>query len=254
MSVVALVVAAGSGSRFGGPVPKPLVDLDGRPVVAVALASLAAGGCESAVVLVSPGMQDAFNSALAESPIPVTLVEGGRTRQESVRRGLEALAAKPPGSARAADSPDAALLAEPDRSPQPVVVLIHDAVRPLVPVDMVGRVVAAVRAGAVAVTPGVPVVDSLRRVNDDGGNSQVDRSTLRRIQTPQGFDLATVLAAHRLAAERGVEATDDVSVCEAAGHPVALVEGAASAVKITHPVDLELVRLLVKLSAREDSP
>lgn len=228
MSVVALVVAAGSGTRFGGPVAKPLVELEGRPVVAVAVESLAAGGCTAATVLVSPGMQDAFAEALAQAPIPVGLVEGGSTRQESVHRGLEALAAQP-------EAPD--------------VVLIHDAVRPLVPADMVGRVVAAVRGGAAAVTPVLPMVDSLRRVTPDGGNAIVDRAPLRRIQTPQGFDFATVLASHRRAAERSLEATDDVSVCEAAGHPVTLVEGAASAVKITHPADLELVRALVRLGA-----
>lgn len=230
MSVVALVVAAGSGTRFGGPIPKPLVELGGRAVVAVAVDSLAAGGCEAVTVLVSPGMRESFAEALAESPIPVTQVEGGRTRQESVFRGLEALAARPQ---------------------RPDVVLIHDAVRPLVPAAMVARVVAAVRAGAVAVTPALPVVDSLRRVRDDGLNAIVDRSPLRRIQTPQGFDFATVLAAHRLAARNGLEFTDDVSVCEAAGHPVTLVEGAAGAVKITHPADLELVRALVRLSATE---
>lgn len=228
MSVVALVVAAGSGTRFGGPVPKPLAELAGRPVVAVAVESLAAGGCSAATVLVSPGMREVFAEALADSPIPVSLAEGGRTRQESVHRGLAALAARPPE-----------------------IVLIHDAVRPLVPAEMVGRVIGAVRAGAVAVTPALPVVDSLRRQEPDGRNAIVDRTPLRRIQTPQGFDFATVWASHRLAAERGLAATDDVSVCEASGHPVTLVEGAVSAVKITHPADLELVRALVRLNGME---
>lgn len=230
MSVVALVVAAGSGTRFGGPIPKPLVDLDGRPVVAIAVDSLVAGGCEAVTVLVSPDMREAFADALADAPVPVRLVAGGPTRQQSVCRGLESLAAGP-------------------RPPE--VVLIHDAVRPLVPVEMIGRVVAAVRAGAVAVTPVLPVVDSLRRLRTDGGNAIVDRAALRRIQTPQGFDFGTVLAAHRRAARDPREATDDVSVCEAAGHPVTLVEGAASAIKITHPVDLELVRVLLRQAGQE---
>lgn len=225
MSVVAVVVAAGSGTRFGGQVPKPLADLDGRPVVALALESLAAGGCAEAIVLVSPGMQPIFAEALTGASLPVTLAEGGATRQESVRRGLEALAERP----------------EP-----PEIVLIHDAVRPLVPAAMIGRVVSAVRAGAAAVAPALPVVDSLRRVAGDG-NEPVDRAPLRRIQTPQGFDFAAVLAAHRAAGDQ--EATDDVTVCEAAGHPVALVDGAAEAVKITYPADLELVRALVRLEA-----
>ena len=91
------------------------------------------------------------------------------------------------------------------------------------------------------------MVDSLRRVAGDG-NEPVDRAPLRRVQTPQGFDFAAVLAAHRAAAD-GPEATDDVSVCEAAGHPVTLVEGAAEAVKITYAADLELVRALVRLNS-----
>lgn len=228
MSVVALVVAAGSGTRFGGPIPKPLADLDGRPVVAVAVAALAAGGCTAATVLIAPEAHAAFDVALADAPIPVTLVAGGRSRQESVFRGLQSLAARPPE-----------------------VVLIHDAVRPLVPAAMTERVVAAVRAGGVAVTPALPVVDSLRQVLVGGGNTAVDRSPLRRIQTPQGFDFATVWAAHQRAADQGWEAIDDVSVCEAAGHPVTLVDGAASAVKLTHPADLELVRALVRLNPVE---
>jgi 2-C-methyl-D-erythritol 4-phosphate cytidylyltransferase len=132
------------------------------------------------------------------------------------------------------------------------IVLVHDAVRPLVPAAMVARVIDAVESGARAVTPALPVVDSLRRVERDGLSSPVDRSELRAIQTPQGFDFATLLDSHRAAAVRGVEATDDVGVCEAAGHQVTLVEGAATAFKITRAEDLELARALVALRQDEE--
>ncbi|MDQ7991461.1 MAG: 2-C-methyl-D-erythritol 4-phosphate cytidylyltransferase [Propionicimonas sp.] len=230
--VIALVMAAGMGTRFGGPVPKPVAPLAGGTVIGTAIESLAAGGCTAVVVVVSRGAQHHFIPALAGCPVPLTVVEGGETRQESVLRGLEAIAAHPDLSGTG-------------------VILVHDAVRPLVPAAMVARVVDAVRAGAVAVTPAVPVVDSLRRVDADGSSRQVDRSDLRAIQTPQGFDFATLLASHRAAAAAGTVATDDVGVCESTGHQVVIVEGAASAFKITHADDLDLARALVGLAASE---
>lgn len=229
--VVAIVVAAGMGTRFGGQIPKPVAPLAGRTVIEVAIESLAAGGCTAAVVVVSRGAEHHFTQALAGCPIPLTLVQGGANRRDSVLKGLEAIAADP----ELATS----------------IVLVHDAVRPLVPADMVQRVVDAVRAGAVAVTPAIPVVDSLRRVDPDGGSHQVDRSELRAIQTPQGFDFDTLLASHRAAAAAGTEVTDDVGVCEAVGHQVVIVDGAASAFKITHAADLDLARALAGLASAE---
>ena len=112
--VVALVVAAGTGTRFGGAVPKPVAPLAGSTVIGVSIESLVAGGCGAVVVVVSGTAQHHFIAALASCPVPLTVVEGGQTRQESVLRGLEAIAAHP-------------ALAGTD------VVLVHDAVRPLVP-------------------------------------------------------------------------------------------------------------------------
>ena len=232
--VVALVVAAGMGTRFGGPLPKPVVPLAGSTVIGVALESLAAGGVDAVVVVISRGAEHHFIPALATCSLPLTVVHGGSTRQESVLRGLEAVAAHPWLSTTR-------------------VVLVHDAVRPLVPADLVARVVDAVEAGARAVAPALPVVDSVRRVGRDGQSSPVDRSELRAIQTPQGFDFPTLLASHRTAAERGVEVTDDVGVCEAAGHSVTLVEGAATAFKITRAEDLDLARALVTLRTAGES-
>ncbi len=232
--VVALVVAAGMGTRFGGPLPKPVVPLAGSTVIGVAIDSLAAGGVDAVVVVISRSAEHHFIPALANSRLPLTVVTGGDTRQESVLRGLEAIAAHPELSTAH-------------------IVLVHDAVRPLVPAEMVARVIDAVESGARAVAPALPVADSVRRVGRDGQSSAVDRSELRAIQTPQGFDFATLFDSHRAAIVHGVEATDDVGVCEAAGHQVTLVEGAASAFKITRAEDLDLARALVALWQDEAS-
>lgn len=226
--VVALVMAAGSGTRFGGPVPKAVAPLGDSTVVGRSVDALTAGGCTAVVVVAASSLEPDFSEALADCPLPLTIVGGGATRQESVLRGLEAIAANPDLAATG-------------------IVLVHDAVRPLVPADVVAQVVAAVRTGAVAVTPAVPVVDSLRRVDADGNSQPVDRAGMQAVQTPQGFHFPTLLASHRLAAAQGVVVTDDVGACEAAGHPVSVVPGALSAFKITHAADLDLARALVQL-------
>lgn len=216
--VVALVAAAGSGSRLGAPVVKALVEVAGRPLVAHALDALAAGGVDAAVVTIPAGLDDAFAAAVAGASIPVTLVTGGAERQESVGRGLA-------------------------RVPQGAVVLVHDAARPFVPPAVVARVIAAVRAGQVAVTPVIPVTDSIRQVR--GEQTQVvDRATLRAVQTPQGFDADVLRRCHARAVARGRVVTDDASLCEAEGHLVHVVPGAREAFKITDPFDLVVAEAL----------
>ncbi|SDC44983.1 2-C-methyl-D-erythritol 4-phosphate cytidylyltransferase [Geodermatophilus telluris] len=218
MSAVGVVAAAGSGSRLGADRPKALVELAGRPLVAWAVETLLAGGVDEVVVTVPAAERAGFAAAL---PGRVRLVEGGATRTASVRAGL---AAAGPG----AD-----------------VVLVHDAARPLTPPDVVARVLAALAAGAPAVVPVLPVVDTTVVV-DDGGlvTDAVPRARLRRVQTPQGFHRATLVAAYAGLAE-GVELTDDAAVVRAAGVPVATVEGDERAAKVTVPHDLHLAGLLV---------
>lgn len=227
--VVALVVAAGLGSRFGGPVPKQVRGLAGKAVVAVAVEAMAAGGCTDAVVVVKDGMHNHFRMALAASPIPVHFVTGGESRQESVRNGLQ-LIADHPRLARARK------------------VLIHDAVRPVVPAYVVEAVIDALEAGAKAVTPAVPVVDTIRCLEPDGSHV-VDRSTLRAIQTPQGFDRQVITECHEKLAAEGGAVTDDVTCCERYGYPVTLVEGSRMAMKITEPLDLDIAETLMKATA-----
>ncbi len=223
--VVAVVVAAGSGVRLGGPVPKALRELGGRPLVAWSVEAMAAGGADAVVVVVAEGMQPQFEAALGEARVPVTLVVGGADRQQSVSRGLAAV----PQACR--------------------VVLVHDAARPLVPAEVVERVVDAVRGGATVVTPVVPVVDTIRRV-DGEGSVVIDRSGLRAVQTPQGFDRATLVAAH---AAVGGMFTDDVAVCEAAGERAVLVEGSRESLKVTEPFDLDVAEVVLtrRLAAAE---
>lgn len=212
--VWAVVAAAGSGSRFGA--PKQFADLGGRPVLDRSVA-VAAAGAEGVVAVVSagsdrrpPGLRDWLADLVR--PAAVRVVTGGETRSESVRRGLEAV----PAAAE--------------------VVLVHDGARPLASAELCRRVVAAVRAGADAAVPTVPVADSLRR-----RGAAVDRAEFAAVQTPQGFRAAALRAAHAT----GAEATDDATLVEAAGGRVVLVEGEPGNIKITTPADLRMAEALL---------
>ena len=218
--VVALVVAAGSGTRLGADVPKALVEVRGRSLVARSIDALAAGGCTHAVVVIAPGLRDAFERSLSGCPIPVAYALGGAERQDSVRHGLDVIASDPVTASSS-------------------IVLVHDAARAFVPPAVVARVIEAVDAGADAVIPVVPVVDSIRQVGADG-SQVVDRATLRAVQTPQGFRCRVLEDAHAHVAREGLTVTDDAAACEAIGIPVVLVEGSRDAFKVTEPRDLAL--------------
>ncbi|MCC2591976.1 2-C-methyl-D-erythritol 4-phosphate cytidylyltransferase [Tessaracoccus sp. OS52] len=220
--VVAIVVAAGSGSRLGAEVPKALVELDGVTLIERCLRALADGGVSRAVVTVPVTHSQEFAEILSAPPLPVRLVVGGLRRQDSVRLGAEAL------SEEFADA----------------VVLVHDAARPLVPAAVVADVARAVAGGADAVIPAVAVVDSIRELTSEGSRV-VDRATLRAVQTPQGFPLATLLAAHRHLVRADLEVTDDAAAAEAIGASVTIVPGHRDAMKITEPVDMVLARAIL---------
>ncbi len=230
--VVAIIVAAGLGRRYGGTKPKPTLRIVGRAVVAMSVEALAAGGCTHAVVVINGKTGHLFRAALEGLPIPVVTTTGGETRQESVARGLEVLHSDPE-MARAS------------------IVLVHDAVRPMVPAHVTEAVIAAVEAGATAVVPVVKVVDTMRVVDDEeeGSSRVIDRSTLRAVQTPQGFRLETLLDCHARARQDGVSVTDDASCCERYGHRVALVPGSPLALKITEPQDLTIARAMWRARA-----
>ncbi|GAB3818655.1 2-C-methyl-D-erythritol 4-phosphate cytidylyltransferase [Tessaracoccus terricola] len=220
---VAIVVAAGSGSRLGADVPKALVEIDGVPMVRCCLDALADGGVGFAVVTVPASHEAQFQEALSGSTLPLRTVVGGARRQDSVRLGVEVLAAS---------------------HPEETVVLVHDAARPLVPARVVADVVRAVAGGARAVVPAVPVVDSIRAL-DDAGSHVVDRSRLRAVQTPQGFPLGTLRDAHQHLADAGIEVTDDAAAAELLGDAVTIVDGHRDAMKVTEPQDLVLAHAIL---------
>ncbi|MGY2079195.1 2-C-methyl-D-erythritol 4-phosphate cytidylyltransferase [Modestobacter sp. SYSU DS0657] len=224
MHAVGIVAAAGSGLRLGAELPKALVPLGGRPLVCWAVDALRAGGVDEVVVAVPGPQQAAFTAVL---PADVHVVVGGGTRTASVRAALAA------ARGHAGDRGSAA-------------VLVHDAARPLTPPDVVARVLAALAAGARAVVPVLPVVDTTVVVDDDGVvAADVPRPSLRRVQTPQGFDRATLVAAYAAADGAAAEFTDDASVVRAAGIPVHTVAGDERAAKITVAHDLETAELRV---------
>jgi len=207
MTNAALIVAAGRGSRAGGDLPKQWQPLAGRRVIDWTLdAFLAVPGIASiTVVLHADDMEH-----LAPHP-RINVTAGGDTRAASVRHGLEALAADPPDH-----------------------VLIHDVARCCIPPGQITAVLDRLHAGAVAAAPALPVTDALWTGADDHVTGTRDRAGLYRAQTPQGFDFATILAAHR--AHAG-DAADDVAVARAAGIEVAIVAGHEDNLKITHPED-----------------
>lgn len=210
-----IVVAGGSGLRFGS--RKQFAEILGRTVVqrSVDAASTASIG----VVVVVP--EDSVDSTAIEATnTQVHIIAGGATRAESVRAGLLAV----PGDV--------------------AVVLVHDAARPLASPELFSRVVHAVLGGAHGVVPAVPVADTIR--HKDGG--VVDRSQLLAVQTPQGFDMATLRSAH---AQNG-DATDDATLVEALGHDVVVVEGEAANSKITDRTDLLAAASIIEHNATED--
>jgi 2-C-methyl-D-erythritol 4-phosphate cytidylyltransferase len=209
-----IVVAAGSGRRFGG---AKQLELVGDEMVVERSVRIAASVCDGVVLVLTPEiMHDLHFDGAAVT------TSGGATRSASVRNGLGAV-------------PDDAQ-----------VVLVHDAARPLASPELFERVIDAVRDGAAAAVPAVAVVDTIRSV--DGG--VVDRDRLRAVQTPQGFDAATLRAAH--AGEP--EGTDDAGLVEAAGHRVVLVDGEPTNLKITSPHDLAVADLLARLADEDSDP
>lgn len=219
-----IIVAAGRGQRFGAPTPKQYLQLCGAPVIRHAVAAFVGHPAISVILpVIHPDDAIALADALdgLDYAVPVA---GGATRQDSVRHGLAALAALPPAQV-------------PDR------VLVHDAARPNISRALIDRVLSALD-NVPGVIPGVAVVDTLKRAEAGGAVIEtVSREALWRVQTPQGFRFAELLAAH--AATAGAALTDDAAVMEAAGHPVAIVEGDEDNIKVTSPGDLSRMEAIM---------
>jgi 2-C-methyl-D-erythritol 4-phosphate cytidylyltransferase/2-C-methyl-D-erythritol 2,4-cyclodiphosphate synthase len=208
--IAAILLAAGTGSRFGAAQPKQFAIVAGRPVLRHAAEALARDGA-----LLQPVGDAAAIGVALDGMAHLPVVTGGATRQASVRAGLEALAALAP-----------------ERVPD--IVLVHDGARPYIPPGTVAALLAALERHPGAI-PAVPVADTLKRGQGGTIAATVPRDGLFRAQTPQAFHFPLLLELHRNAAET---ATDDAGNLEAAGHVVALVEGSEDNIKITYPQDL----------------
>lgn len=206
-----IVVAAGTGSRFGGTMPKQFIEIAGRRVVDWSVAAAAAVS-DGVVVVLPPGCSTVV--AGDELPSSIATVEGGATRSDSVRRGLTAVPA------------DAA------------VVLVHDAARPVATSELFARVIEAIGTGA---DGAVPVVDVVDTIQDDQGRT-IDRSTLHAVQTPQGFAASALRQAHT----SGTDATDDATLVRADGGTVVTVPGERWNIKVTEPDDELVVAALLR--------
>ena len=265
-AVVAVLTAAGAGTRLGAGGPKALVEIGGRSLLRRAAQGLADSGVVDHLVVTAPGEHverfAAELAGLAGAGVGIRVVAGSSaSRQASVALGLKAAL---------------------ESCPRAAVVLVHDAARALTPPETVRRVVAAVRAGHDAVVPALAVTDTVKEVapvgpagpapaGPDAGPAPAgpgavaaapptaradvevvvgtpDRSRLRAVQTPQGFAVAALVRAHELGAARGADealaASDDAGLVEAAGGRVVVVEGDPLALKVTTPLDLALAELL----------
>ncbi|MFO1134802.1 MAG: bifunctional 2-C-methyl-D-erythritol 4-phosphate cytidylyltransferase/2-C-methyl-D-erythritol 2,4-cyclodiphosphate synthase [Rhodoblastus sp.] len=215
-----LIVAAGRGSRFGGEIPKQYRLLAGMPVLTRTIAAFARALPEARLLAtIHPDDLALYEGAVGALPKDVAArllpwAAGGATRQASVRNGLESVSS---GAQK--------------------IVLVHDAARPFASSELISRARAAGRDFGAAV-PGFSVTDTIKTVDDAGAvTGTPDRARLRAVQTPQAFDYALLLAAHRATA--GLELTDDAAVAERAGHRVHVFEGDPGNMKITSAGDLE---------------
>jgi 2-C-methyl-D-erythritol 4-phosphate cytidylyltransferase len=217
MSVWAILVAAGRGERLGLDQPKAFAKLGEDPLLAEPLRRLEESEWVDAIVVVAPPGWEEPAILLAEeigAGKVVSVVAGGETRTDSVRAGLA------------------------DVGPDAVAVLVHDAARPLVSDDVIGRVLAPLSDGWDGAVPGLPVADTLKRLGDGGVVVEtVPRDALWAVQTPQAFP-ADVL---RRAYEGGAEATDCASLVEGRGGRVTVVQGDPRLLKVTTQADLERV-------------
>ncbi|MGC6484198.1 MAG: 2-C-methyl-D-erythritol 4-phosphate cytidylyltransferase [Candidatus Puniceispirillales bacterium] len=226
----AVLVAAGRSSRLGGPLAKPWIDLGGRTVIRHALEALSGHDAVAGGVIVASEdrLEDARSLAEATGWL---VVEGGAERALSVHAGLEALAAL---------------------DPQPQAVLIHDAARPFIPAAVIDRLATSLAGGARVAIPTLPPADSLKKVADSVVVARVDRDGIERVQTPQAFDFAALLTEHRQNSD--VLITDDSTLMEDAGYPVATVTGDPVLAKITTAPDLDHAKIIARgLGKTEDT-
>jgi len=222
----AIITAAGAGIRMGSDQPKQFMELEGRPLLAVTVERFELSpDIDGIVLVVPPDKVDYCRGEIVKKYDLIKVkkvVAGAERRQDSVRLGLEATEGHFP------------------------LVLIHDGVRPLVPPDLISRIVRAANQYR-AVIPALRARETIKEADEAGLVVKThDRRTLWLVQTPQAFRYEHILEAHRLAFEQNwEEITDDALLMERTGVPVKIIEGSEENVKITTPQDLELARFLL---------
>ena len=225
MKTVVIIVAGGSGTRFGAEVPKQFLVLGGKPILMRTIAAFeeALCGVDHELVVTLPADQFGLWHELCDQyafSVHHRVAAGGQTRWHSVKNALDSID----------DIADVDIIA------------VHDGVRPLASVALIERVLEAARRDGAAI-PVVALNDSVRQCDGGGASHALDRSSLRAVQTPQAFDARLLLEAY--AQPFDPTFTDDASVVERLGHRVALVEGETSNLKITRPMDLALAEYLL---------
>lgn len=220
MKKTVIIVAGGKGERMQSTLPKQFIELNGLPILMHTIAAFAAYDPAMDCIVVLPAGQMAHWQQLCtlhRFALPHLTVAGGPTRFHSVRNGLQAVRL-------------------------PSLVAVHDGVRPLVDRDTIGRCFDCARQQGAAI-PATPLTDSIRMLRGDSSQA-CDRSLFRLVQTPQVFDGDLLSRAYEQ--DYSPAFTDDASVVEACGHPVALVEGSTRNIKITAPMDLKLAEMLMQ--------
>ena len=224
MRTIAIIVAGGSGTRFGAQLPKQFLELGGKPILMRTIEAFGDGSFD--VIVTLPDHQMTLWHELCQRhgfAVPHRVVPGGETRWHSVKHALDSIGG--------VDDVD--------------VIAVHDGVRPLATASLICRVIDAARRDGAAI-PVVMLNDSVRQVT--GGTSHaLDRSSLRAVQTPQAFDAKLLLHAYSQPFQPMF--TDDASVVERLDHPVTLVDGDPQNLKITRPMDLTLAEYLLNQDA-----
>jgi 2-C-methyl-D-erythritol 4-phosphate cytidylyltransferase len=229
LPVWAVVVAGGSGERLGADRPKAFAPFGGRTLLSASLQTLDEHPGVDGVICVVPAGWEERTSLLVDDLCAdkiAAAVPGGASRAESVRAGLE-------------EVPDAAAF-----------VLVHDAARPLVSIELIDRVLRGLAEGHDGVVPALPLVDTVKRVGPDGAIAEtLDRSTLVAVQTPQGFPADVLRRAVAAAGDELAGATDCASLVERAGGRVACVEGDPRNLKVTTRDDLRRCEELARTAS-----
>ncbi|MGH9444679.1 MAG: 2-C-methyl-D-erythritol 4-phosphate cytidylyltransferase [Terriglobia bacterium] len=228
MSVLAIIPAAGVGARMGRETPKQFLSIRGIPIFVYTLRKFVSSGAVDEILLaVRPGAMDRVKEAVDKEPsgLPLSLTEGGGTRQETVARAL----AKAP--------------------PSTEVVVVHDAVRPFITAEMIKRVIEAARKDGAAIL-GIPSVDTVKQIEHDIILGTIPRERIALAQTPQAFRYALLREAFERALSDDFQGTDESSLVERLGARVTVLMGSDRNIKITKPSDLPLARLFIDLERR----